>query len=328
MAKTEDILIITESACGSLSKSALEMFSAAQSLNAGGGYSISCVIIGSEGGSLASEAFRYGANQVFAIKETLSDIYKDNALLDALEDAIAKTSPRLILSGSSQKLKEVASSLAVRLGCTIMPDCISLKACGSAIICEKNIYGGNAQAVFRCEASPLVATLLPNTFTEKAKESAEEGSLTEIALKSTAKSDACVKILKTSSKTSSKTLLSEAPVVVGGGRGIGSKEGFDMLGKLASILNGAVGATRPPCDNEWADESLQIGVSGKCISPNVYFAVGISGSKLHTQGLKGSKAIIAINTDKDAPIFKIADYGIVGDWQKIIPALIDKAGNK
>ena len=200
--------------------------------------------------------------------------------------------------GNSQNCKETAAKLAADLDCAFFGDCLYLKieAANNSVLCEKHIYNGNVSAVFKCETVPSIITFTPNIYGKAKLFKNNQAQIKEIRLSKTENTPTKIKVLRHTVKTSSEIPLIEAPVVIGGGRGIGSKETFNMLFELAKLLNGTVGATRPPCDNLWIDEGQQIGVSGKSISPNVYFAIGVSGSKLHTQGLKGSKVIVAINT--------------------------------
>lgn len=322
MAKAKNILIITEAQEGKLCKNTRSIISVAQGFNAEA--SISSVTLGTDSKTAAGELADFGLKDIFTIECSSFEPPYENALLEALESIYKETLPEIVISASNRHLKELSARLAVRLKCTFITSCLSIKNEEEAVICERSIYEGGALAEFKCN-TPLITSLATNISSKNPSKKDTKGSIKELFINVSSNEDSPVKIISTTEEEQNAASILDASVVIGGGRGMGSKEGFEILSKLAECFGGAVGATRPPCDNLWADESMQIGVSGKCIRPDVYFAIGISGSKLHTQGLLGTKAIVAINPDKDTPIFKIADYGITCEWQKIIPALIAKS---
>ena len=202
-----------------------------------------------------------------------------------------------------------------------MLDCIALDidAATKQLLMTKPVYGGNARAIYSMETLPQIATVRAKAMAALEPDAARKGQVVAVdagldpaAIKTT--------VLQKVVHEAEGIKLEDAAVVVAGGRGIGGPEGFKQLEALAKVLKGAVGATRPPCDAGWVPDTIQIGLTGKIVSPYVYIAVAISGASQHMAGCSGSKNIIAINRDAEAQIFKEARFGVVGDWKKIIPA--------
>jgi electron transfer flavoprotein alpha subunit len=217
--------------------------------------------------------------------------------------------------------RDLATSLAFRLGSVATTDCVELEIdpATKQLLATRPIYGGNAQAVFAGECLPRIATLRAKAFPRLEPDASRQGEIMRlyIAIDSSLLK---TRLVERRSRTGEGIRLEDADVIVAGGRGIGSGDGFKQLEELASILKGAVGATRPPCDNGWAPSSAQIGLTGKIVAPDLYISVAISGTSQHTSGCAGSKNIVAINKDPEAPIFKLARFGVVGDWKKVLPA--------
>ena len=187
----------------------------------------------------------------------------------------------------------------------------------------KPVYGGNAQVIQVCEANPQIATVRSKAMTPAEKDANRKGEVIKVAA-GIDPASVRTKILERKIEAAAGIKLEDAQVIVTGGRGIGGPDGFKQLGELAGILKGALGASRPPCDNKWVPDTLQVGLTGKIVSPDVYIAVAVSGSSQHLSGCSGSKVIVAINKDPEANIFKVAHYGIVADWKKALPAFTAK----
>jgi len=204
-------------------------------------------------------------------------------------------------------------------------DCTELAIDPSSklLLQTKPVYGGNAQAVFTCESYPQIATVRTKAMSPLEPNASKQGEVitVEAGLDPSA---IRTKVLEKVPEGVEGIKLEDAPVIVAGGRGIGGADGFKELEDLAKALKGAVGASRPPCDNGWVAAGLQIGLTGKIVAPDLYIAVALSGSSQHMTGISGSKHIVAINKDAEANIFRIAQYGIVGDWKKVFPAFASK----
>jgi electron transfer flavoprotein alpha subunit len=221
--------------------------------------------------------------------------------------------------------RDLAPRLAFRLGTAATMDCVDLAIDPETkrLLQTKPVYGGNAQAVFTTDTDPQIVTIRTKAMSALAPDASRKGETAAI----TPKIDASVIKVKTVDRVVEEVAgikLEDAQVVVAGGRGIGSADGFKQLEELAKVLKGAVGASRPPCDNGWIKDTVQIGLTGKIIAPDIYFAIAISGSSQHMSGCSGAKTIIAINKDQEANIFRQARYGVVGDWKKVLPAFVQK----
>ncbi|MBI4306362.1 MAG: electron transfer flavoprotein subunit alpha/FixB family protein [Chloroflexi bacterium] len=219
----------------------------------------------------------------------------------------------------------VAPRVAFRLGVPVAQDCIDLAwdAASNAAVVTRPVYGGNAMAVYRFkEQRPQIVIVRPKTFEPAASNLSPVGEIKRFGVE-IPDSHSRARLVESVKEQRAGVRLEEAQVVVAGGRGLGGPEPFKQLQDLASVLGGALGASRAACDAGWIDHSHQIGLTGKSIGPRVYITVGISGASQHMAGCSGAKTIVAINRDPDANIFKEARYGVVGDWQKILPAFIE-----
>jgi electron transfer flavoprotein alpha subunit len=286
-----------------------------------------CVIICGHGVSdLGQSAIAMGANKVFVADNPLFKDFQTDSYLAAIFKVSSEANPRIVLLGQTAAGRDLAPRLSFRLETAVATDCIDLSIDSSSkkLKATRPVYGGNALATYTFENEPQLATIRAKAFKAATTDSSRKGEVvkTNVGLDSSA---IRIKILDKVTTKVEGIQLEDADVVVSGGRGIGSAEGFKQLGELANLFGGAVGASRPPCDNGWVPEVLQIGITGKIVAPDIYFAVAISGSSQHISGCSGSKNIIAINKDAEANIFKVASYGIVGDWKKILPTLTEKA---
>jgi electron transfer flavoprotein alpha subunit len=215
--------------------------------------------------------------------------------------------------------------MAFRLDSTTTLDCVDLAIdpATKRLLRTKPVYGGNAQMVFASDADPQIATIRIKAFAPLARNDSKTGETVKVD----AGLDAAAIRAKFINKVKEQVegiKLEDAAVIVSGGRGIGSADNFKPLQELATALKAAVGASRPPCDNGWVPAGMQIGLTGKLVAPDVYIAIGISGSSQHMSGCSGAKTIIAINKDAEANIIKRARYAVVGDWKKVVPAFTAK----
>ena len=325
MADNKGVLVIAEFVNGALAPIAKEMLGAARKLASGLGEQVSVALIGSGIAGVAVEAISFGADKVYVVDDPLLKDYRTDSYVAVAEKVIKQANPRIVLAGQTTIGRDLAPRLAFRLNTTVTLDCIDLEIDASTklLLKTKPVYGGNARAIFSSERLPQMATVRAKTMTALAPDSGRKGETITVA----AGLDAAGIRTNVLQKVVAEVVgikLEDAPVIVTGGRGMGGPEGFKQLEELAKILKGAVGATRPPCDSGWVPETMQIGLTGKIVSPDTYIAVALSGSSQHMAGCSGSKCIIAINRDAEANIFKEARFGVVGDWKKIIPAFQTK----
>jgi electron transfer flavoprotein alpha subunit len=233
--------------------------------------------------------------------------------------------PKVILMGQTSIGRDLAPRLAFRLGTIATLDCIGLDIDldTKRLTPTKPVYGGSALAVFAYETDPQVATVRAKVMSPMAKDTTRKGEVISITADLNT-SDIRAKLLRKVKEEVTGIKLEEAPIVISGGRGIGGANEFKELEELAELLKGAVGGSRPVCDNGWLADTQQVGLTGKIVSPDLYLAVAISGSSQHLAGCSGAKVIVAINKDPEANIFKAAHYGLVGDWKKVLPAFTQK----
>jgi electron transfer flavoprotein alpha subunit len=289
------------------------------------GQELSVIILGSGISALAPQAIAAGADKVYVVDDAQLKDYQPDAYISTLEKVIKQVKSQIVIMGQNDSGRELAPRLAYRLGTAATLDCVDLAIdpATKRLLQTKPVYGGNAQAIIVTETDPQIVTIRTKAFTALEPDTSRKGEIVNIP----AGLDASVikaKILNRVIAEVAGIKIEDARVVVAGGRGIGSADGFKQLDELAKLLKGAVGASRPPCDNDWIADTAQVGLTGKIIAPEVYIAVAISGSSQHMSGCSGAKTIIAINKDKEANIFRHARYGVVGDWKKVLPAFTHK----
>jgi len=325
MAEYSGVMVHAEVAEGKLASIATELLGCGRKLADDLGEELSAVIVGSGVGGLAQEAFASGADKVYLVDDALLQDYQADACVTAAEKVVRQTMPRILLIGQTSIGRDLAPGLAFRLETTATMDCIELAIDPGSkrLLRTKPVYGGNALAVFTSELDPQIATVRTKAMTPLAPDASRKGEVVNIeaGLDQAAVRTRVIEKVKQEVEGIS---LEAADVVVSGGRGIGSAEGFKQLEELAGVLKGAVGASRPPCDNDWVPDVRQVGLTGKIVAPDLYIAVAISGSSQHMAGCSGCKNIVAINKDPEANIFREARFGVVGDWKKVLPALTEK----
>ncbi len=274
---------------------------------------------------LAQQTIAAGADKVYVIDDAQLKGYQPDAYISALGKIIKEIKPQVVIMGQNDSGRELAPRLACRLGTAATLDCVDLAidTVTRRLLQTKPVYGGNAQAVLITETDPQIVTIRTKAFSSLAPDAGRKGEVINISagLDSTVTK---ARILNRIEEEVAGIKLEDAAVVVAGGRGIGSVDGFKQLDELAKLFKGAVGASRPACDNNWISDTAQVGLTGKIIAPDVYIAVAISGSSQHMSGCSSAKTIIAINKDKEANIFRYARYGVVGDWKKVLPAFIQR----
>ncbi|MQY67351.1 MAG: electron transfer flavoprotein subunit alpha, partial [Dehalococcoidia bacterium] len=289
------------------------------------GQELAAVLVGSGLAELAKEAIAYGADKVYVVDDPQLKDYQTDSYLSVMEKVIGQAAPQILLMGQTSLGRDLAPRLAFRFNTAASLGCLELAIDPQSkrLLQTKPVYGGNAQAVFTTESFPQIATVRAKAMTPLEPDPSRKGEVVKIdaALDPSA---IRTRVLEKVAEKVEGIKLEDAEVVVCGGRGIGNAEGFAQLEELAKMLKGAVGATRPPCDNEWVPSGAQIGLTGKIVAPELYIAVALSGSSQHMSGCSGSKTIVAINKDPEANIFREARFGLVGDWKKALPAFTEK----
>ncbi|MDR1029102.1 MAG: electron transfer flavoprotein subunit alpha/FixB family protein [Clostridiales Family XIII bacterium] len=318
------IWVVVEQNRSKIRKVSLELLSRARVLADESAEPLVAVLPGSGVADLAAEIASYGADKVILIDDERLARYTTGAYTSALNGTIGKGDPRLVLIGNTAMGKDLAPRLAQRLGAGMASDCTGLSSDGAGLpLFKRPIYGGKAFAEVTASALPVVATIRPNAFalaTPDASRAAEV--VNEPAKIDPADLKAILKDIVVA--VSARPELTEADIIISGGRGMKGPENYELLEKCADVIGAAVGASRAAVDAGWRDREFQVGQTGKTVSPTLYIACGISGAIQHLAGMGSSKVIVAINKDPEANIFTLADYGIVGDLFEIVPLLTEE----
>ena len=310
-----EVLVLADSADGKVKKATLELLTAARSLG-----EPSAVVVGASGtaASLKDQLAEYGAAKVYIAESDDIAGHSVAPKATALAAVAAQASPVAILLSSSAENKEIAARLAVKLDSGLIYDAVDLDGTSAT----QQIFGASITVRAKVTKGTPIITMRPNSFAPEQSTAAAEEVPVPVELSD---GDKAARIADTVvEEKGSRPQLADASVVVSGGRGIGKAENFDIIEKLADSLGAAVGASRAVVDAGWVDHQMQVGQTGVTVSPQLYVAVGISGAIQHRAGMQTSKTIVAINKDPEAPIFEIADFGVVGDLFDVAPQLTEE----
>jgi electron transfer flavoprotein alpha subunit len=318
-----NVFAFVESRGADVRKVGLEAVTAARQLaDKSGGGEVHALLLGPPGiGAKAAQVGEYGADSVIVVEHTALANYNPEVATATAADRIKSGGYRAAIFSTSAQGRDLAPRVAARLGVSVVTDALSFDLDGDAVVVRHPVNIGKVIATLAISGTPAVIAMRPNVISP-AKNS--KAGRVENAQPAIDPSSTRVKVIETKQGGGGKLDLAEAPVVIAGGRGLKAAENFKLVEDLAAAFgNAAVGATRAVTDDGWRPHSDQIGQTGRLVSPELYVAVGISGAVQHLAGMRTSKTIVAINKDKDAPIFKVADYGIVGDVFEILPALTE-----
>ena len=317
------IAVYLEIRDGKIKKSSLEALSEAGRRAGDLGVPAAAVLVGGAVAGLAQAAFDLGVSKVYVIEDPGLEAYSSQAFAAALADFAGREKPRGLFFAATAMGKDLAPRVAARLGAGLASDCVKIAAKDGTLEFTRPIYAGKAFLSLTLLSSPMLATLRPNIFpVAPASPAAGEVVRPAVTVSDAAAKGRVVEVVK---EESGEIDVTEADVVVSGGRGLKGPEAFALLRELAAVLpRAAVGASRSAVDSGWIGHQHQVGQTGKTVSPNLYIAAGISGAIQHLAGMSSSKIIVAINKDAEAPIFKAADYGIVGDLFEVVPKLKDE----
>jgi electron transfer flavoprotein alpha subunit len=309
------IWVYAEQSEGRPAATTLELLTKARELG-----DVEAIALGPGGRGAAPALGRHGAGRVLVNEDAVFAEYLAEPATDCLAALVAAESPDLVLFAFSSDSREVAGRLAARLGTGLISNAMDVEARDGGFAARVPYFGGAKVATYRANARPAIVLVRPKSF--EPSESGGDAEVLEV--------DAAIgegsrrsRIVETKTEAADKVKLEDAKVIVSGGRGLGGPENFHYVEELADALGGAAGASRAVVDAGWVPYAMQVGQTGKTVRPGVYIAAGISGAMQHTVGMKGSKVIVAINKDPDAPILKMADLGVVGDALKILPKLTE-----
>ncbi len=320
------VLVCGEIAEGKLASVTIELLGLGRRLADELGETLSLLLMGNQMGNLGQEGIAYGADQVYVAEDPLLETYHSDAYTFIAAQLCKKILPSIMLFGHTDLGCDLAPRLNGRLGGGLSMDCLALSIDPNlkCLVSTRPVFGGNAHAtMISRSARPQMATLRPKVVLPGERNESRQGKIIPIDEKIDP-SRVKMKVVERIKEEVEGVKLEDAEIIVAGGRGIGSAQNFEKIRELARVLGGAVGATRPPCDEGWVSPSLQIGQSGKVVSPKLYIAVALSGAMSHISGCLGSKVIVGINKDPEANIFNVARYGIVADYKEVLPALTSK----
>ncbi|AAO35315.1 electron transfer flavoprotein alpha-subunit fixB [Clostridium tetani E88] len=326
IADYKGVWVFAEQRDGELQKVSLELLGKGREIADKLGVELTALLLGNKIDSIAEELVAYGADKVIYAQNPLLSHYTTDGYTKVICDLVAEEKPEIILVGATYIGRDLGPRVAARLRTGLTADCTALdvEEGTNNLLMTRPAFGGNLMATIVCgEHRPQMSTVRPGVFEKLKKDAGRKGEIKKIEAK-LEMSDIRTKVEDVVKITKNVMDIGEAEFLVAGGRGIGSKENFKMLEELAELLGGNVAGSRAAIDNGWIDKDYQVGQTGKTVRPMVYIAVGISGAIQHLAGMQDSDYIIAINKDEAAPIMQIADLGLVGDYNKIVPELIAK----
>ena len=306
------VLVFTESKDGKLKKASREALSIGRKLAEAAGGDL---IAFANDAAAAEDAGRYGAKKLYVV----SGDYATEPYTAALAQVVSEAQPAVVLFAGTSNGRDVAPRLAARLNVGVASDVDRLEWTDGKLRARRPVYSGKAFATVEVTGTPAIATTRPNAF--PLDESA--GGAAEVVIVS-ASGDNRVKLVETKTPEAGELSIAEADIIVSGGRGLKEAQNFSYIRDLAHAINGAVGASRATVDAGWIDHQHQVGQTGRVVSPNLYIAAGVSGAIQHLAGMSSSKHIVAVNKDPEAPIFRVADLGVVGDLFQILPVLTEE----
>jgi electron transfer flavoprotein alpha subunit len=311
------ILCLAEQKDGKLRRASLETVSEARRLAGPLGASVAVVLAGPGAAALADELASYGADKVYVFEDAAFASYATEALARAFSQVITETKPSVVLVPFTAMGKDLAPRVAAKVGAGLASDCVALTVEGGKLLARRPVYAGKAYATVAWAGEPRMATLRPNVFALGQPDASRKAEVS----KASCDGSAGAKVVSVKASAQGKLPLTEAQVIVSGGRGLKGPEHFHLVEELADAMGAATGASRAVVDAGWVDHALQVGQTGKTVSPSLYVACAISGAIQHLAGMSSSKYIVAINKDPEAPIFKVANYGILGDVFEVLPKL-------
>ena len=320
---SKPVFVISEQRDGVFRKVSYEVVSEGRRLADQLRTTVVAMVLGSGIDGLGETLGFYGADKVVVADNEIFKNYSAEGYTATIVEAVNKVDPEIILLPASVLGKDLAPRIAAKLDVGLATDCIEFSLEGSKLQATRPMYAGKVISTFKFNSSPQMATVRPNIFAASEPDTSKTCEI-EIVTVSISAGDLKAVVKELVASEGGKIDVSEADIIVSGGRGMKGPENFTMLEELASLLNGAVGASRSAVDSDWRPHSDQVGQTGKTVSPNLYIACGISGAIQHLAGMSSSKCIVAINKDPDAPIFQKADYGIVGDLFEVVPKLTEE----
>ncbi|MBI2832492.1 MAG: electron transfer flavoprotein subunit alpha/FixB family protein [Chloroflexi bacterium] len=321
MTGAKGIWVFIESERDEIRKVSLETLCEARKLANGLNEELCALLLGDKVESLAELPPHYGADRVFLMQHESLSYHNVDAHLNVVANLVKENSPRILLFGSTPLAKELAPRLAAQLRVGLVTDAADVKIDASGkLVVRKPVYGGKAHATFACApATPQMASVAPGFMDVKPPDASRKGEVVKLALVAGGKTNVeFIEFIKGDPRT---VAITEAEMIVAVGRGLEKKENLSLIEELADKLGASIGGSRVAVDNGWVPAERQVGMTGKTVAPRLYIACGISGQYPHTVGMERSGTVMVINTDRNAPMFKLADIGVLGDVSQVVPAI-------
>ena len=315
-----DVLVVCEVKDGKLKKSSREALTIGTKLAAAAGGSLHAFACGASAAGIASETGRCGAAKLHVASDAQLDAYTTDGWTSAAKLAVESSGAAIVILSATSAGRDLAPRLAARLGVGVASDVVGLEWAGGKLRARRPVYSGKAFATVEIDGAPAIATCRANAFP------AEDagGAPSEVSTLAWSAGETKARLVEVKVPETTEVSLADADIIVSGGRGLKDAANLAMINDLAHALGAATGASRAIVDDGWIDHHHQVGQTGRVVSPNLYIAIGISGAIQHLAGMSSSKHIVAINKDGEAPIFRIADLGVVGDLFQIVPALTEE----
>ena len=315
-----EVLVLAEQREGTLKKISLELMTIGAETAKNTGADLTAVIIGNAVEGLAKTLGAAGAKKVY-VGEASDKYYNTEVYTQAIADLIKQVQPAIVLAGTTAMGRDLTARVAARVGAGLAMDCTEIRVEDGKLVMKRPVYSGKAYIEVTATAAPAIASIRPNTYAKATQDASRSAEVVKLEMKPVTPRAVVRETVKTAGD---KPDLTEAEVIVSGGRAMKAAENFKILDALADVIGATVGASRAAVDSGYVPHSMQVGQTGKVVNPKLYIAVGISGAIQHLAGMRTSKVVVAINKDPDAPIFQKADYGIVDDLWKTVPLLTEE----
>jgi electron transfer flavoprotein alpha subunit len=311
------VLVLAENSGGAFKKAAFEVVSYAAAIAASTGGSLTAVVLGAMDDSVAASLGTYGASKVIKLTDNVLDTFESNAYSKALAAVAKAEGSKIVVMANTYAGKALSPRLSIKLSAALAAGAVALPEVNGSFTVRRTVFSNKGFANVTLNTDVKIISLTPNSY-----KLVEQGSAATVENRTIGMSNADFKVeIIEVKKVSGKIPLTEAELVVSAGRGMKGPENWHLIEEMAGILGAATACSKPVSDQDWRPHEEHVGQTGITIKPNLYIAIGISGAIQHLAGVSGSKVIVAINTDKEAPFFKIADYGIVGDAFEVVPKL-------
>jgi electron transfer flavoprotein alpha subunit len=320
------VWVFAEQRDGHLQKVSMELLGKGREIADKLGVKLTAVLLGNEIENLAKSLIGYGADEVLVADNSLLKNYTTDGYTKVICDLIKERKPEIMFIGATYIGRDLGPRVAARVKTGLTADCTGLDVDGETgnLLMTRPAFGGNLMATIECaDHRPQMSTVRPGVFNVPAPSTGRNGKIEKVSVK-LSDGDIRTEVLKVVKSLKEKIDITEAKVIVSGGRGLGNKEGFALLNELAEVLGGVVGGSRAAVDSGWIEKDYQVGQTGKTVRPTLYIACGISGAIQHLAGMQESGYIVAINKDSDAPIMGIADLAVTGDLYKVVPEMISQ----